>query len=68
MDVAAILNALRAERERLERAISALEGSGGGNGRRGRRGPRVMSAEARKRISAAMKAKWAERKKKAKTA
>jgi hypothetical protein len=38
-------------------------GSGKGNGRRRRRGPRVMSADARRRISEAMRKRWAERKK-----
>jgi hypothetical protein len=37
--------------------------AGSGNGRRGRRGPRVMSADARRRISEAMRKRWAERKK-----
>ena len=68
MDLSAIVSQLHAERDRLDRAIAALEGTGKGNGRRGRRGPRIMSAAARARISAAMKAKWAERKKKAKSA
>lgn len=53
---------LRAERDRLNAAIAALEG--------GRRGPgrppgarRKLSAAERKRISQAMKARWAARKK-----
>ena len=66
MDINRILADLKSERDRLERAIAALEGgsSHSGNGRRGRRGPRVMSPEARRRISEAMRKKWAERKRK----
>jgi hypothetical protein len=76
MDIKRILGDLRAERSRLDQAIAALEALGKGAGstaptaraaqsgaptRRRRR----MSAAARKRISAMMKARWAERKKKA---
>ena len=69
MDIDRILADLRSERDRLERAIAALEGArrpgrpaaaAGGNGRRRRR---HMSAEARRRISEAMRKRWAERKK-----
>jgi len=55
-----IIDALRQERNRIDAAIAALNGSGmkrrpGGSVR----GPRKMSAEARARISAAQKKRWA---------
>jgi hypothetical protein len=78
MDIKRILGDLRAERSRLDQAIAALEALGKGTGTAvhlGRaaqaaaakpaRRRRHMSAAARKRISAMMKARWAERKKKA---
>lgn len=70
MNTAAMIQQLKAQREQIDTAISALEaldGKAGGRGRgaAGRRGPRVMSAEARRRISEAMRKRWAERKKKA---
>jgi len=74
MDVNRILNELKSERDRLDRAIAALEGGRGaatgvgrGNGRRGngRRGRRKMSADSKRRISEAMRKRWAERRKKA---
>lgn len=77
MDLNAILNALKGERDRLHRAIAILEG--GSRNRRGRppgatsgavsggtgRKRRRMSAAARKLISEAMKKRWAERKRQA---
>jgi hypothetical protein len=66
MDTAAIIAALEAERDRLNTAITALKGrrsrrpAGTRNGRK-----RRLSAAARKRISNAMKKKWAARKKSA---
>ena len=76
MDTETIIAELEAERERLNDAITALQGSRKGPGRprateaasNGRRGPRKLSAAARKRISAAMRKKWAERKKQGKKA
>lgn len=69
MNLQEIVAQLRAERNRFDQAIAALEGV---TPRRGRplkdsRGTkrRVMSAAARKRISAAMKVRWAARKKRA---
>jgi hypothetical protein len=67
-----IVEALREQRRRIDNALSALEsvtrrsingrrskpGQGAENGRRKRRGRR-LSAEARKRISQAAKARWA---------
>lgn len=67
MDLPNILARLHGERSRLDQAIAALEGSAPRRGRPPKAvtggKSRVMSAAARKRISAAMKARWAERKK-----
>jgi len=69
MNVNRILTELKAEKLKLDAAISAIEGisrtgphreSPAGGRRRGRR---RMSAAARKRISAAQKARWAKQKK-----
>ena len=70
MNLEDILNQLKSERSRLNQAISALEGLVSGPiRRRGRlpksgltNGPRKrkLSAAARRRIAAAMKARWAE--------
>jgi len=64
-----ILNQLKSERSRLNQAISALEGLVSGPIRRQSRPPksgltngprkRTMSAAARRRMSAAVKARWA---------
>jgi hypothetical protein len=69
MDRATMIAELEAERDRLESAIAALLGS---QSRRGMtasvkpdRQKRRLSAAARKKIGAAMKKRWAERKKKA---
>jgi len=76
MDTKQILTDLRAELNRIEYAISALE-SLDGTGRPSvtapsgppapakARGRRTMSAAGRKRISEMMKARWAQRRKKA---
>jgi len=65
VDTAAIIAELEARRDRINSAIEALQGGGGkrpgpkpANGRK-----RHLSAAARKRISDAMKKKWAQRKK-----
>jgi hypothetical protein len=62
LDTQSIIAELEAERERLEQAITALSGRTGirrlTDGRK-----RHLSAAARKRISDAMKANWAKRKK-----
>jgi hypothetical protein len=64
-----ILEQLKEECDRLKQAIRALEGLGGASGKtKGRKGRRHMSAEARARIGAAMKKRWAERKRKQKAA
>ncbi len=69
MDVANVVAALKEQRSRIDRAIAALEGLGS-RARRGRppktgsTSGRHMSAAARKRISQAMKARWAKWKRK----
>jgi hypothetical protein len=73
LDLQKILSDLNAEKDRIVRAIAALTGMGSSkparktaaNGRR-RRGPRRggMTPEARRRLSLAMKRRWAERRKK----
>jgi hypothetical protein len=67
MNVQAILNELRDQRDRIQQAIDALEritNSTTSTGkRRGRKPGRHMSAAGRARISAAMKKRWAKRKK-----
>ena len=65
MDTEAIIKELEAERTRLDEAITALRGSKRGAGRptgstNGRK--RKLSPAARKRISEAMKKRWATRK------
>jgi hypothetical protein len=70
MDINQVVSELKAEVNRLENAITALLGLGGAP-RRGRppksqssqpaTGKRTMSPAARKRISAAMKLRWAQR-------
>src|SRR6516165_8194985 len=72
MNLEDILNQLKSERSRLNQAISALEGLVSGPIRRRGRPPksgltngpgkRTLSVAARRRIAAAMKARWAERK------
>lgn len=76
MDINQVVSELRAEVSRIENAIAALLGLGGAP-RRGRpaksqvsqsaTGKRTMSPTARKRISAAMKLRWAQRKGKSPT-
>jgi hypothetical protein len=78
MNTTEIVQQLRAERDKLDAAIQALEGVGDGAAtkRRGRppgtankpaagrpRKKRTMSAAARKRISEAMRQRWAATKK-----
>jgi hypothetical protein len=66
MNVQAILNELRDQRDRIQQAIDALERithpTATGK-RRGRKPGRHMSADARRRIGLAMKKRWAARKK-----
>jgi hypothetical protein len=66
LDTQAILEALESQLENVNQAIAALRGGNAerrapGHGNKGRH----LSRPARKRISAAMKKKWAERKRKA---
>ena len=69
MDISTIVAALKEQRTRVENAIAALGGLGSA-ARRGRPPKtgstygRHMSAAARKRISEAMKQRWAKRKRK----
>ena len=71
MSIETILADLKREREQLDDAIAALEGSAGSApGRasdRGTSGPRRrggITPEGRRRLSEAMKKRWAERRKK----
>ena len=67
MDTNEIVHALKAERERLDRAIDVLESSYRGSRGRGRpattggarRARWRMSAEARAKIAAAQRKRWA---------
>jgi hypothetical protein len=63
MTTSEIVQQLKEERSKLDAAIQALQGTEGHGKRRGRPASRTLSAAARKRISAAMKKRWAERKK-----
>ncbi len=67
MDTQSIITELEAERDRLSTAIEALQGGLGWRGRSAGKipneGKRRLSDAARKRISEAMKAQWAKRKK-----
>jgi len=62
LDIQTIIAELEAERDRLSNAITALRGNASAP-RNGRRGKRRLTAAARKRISDAMKARWAKQKK-----
>ena len=66
MNLPAILNELRDQRDRIQQAIDALERTThptSTDKRRGRKPGRHMSADARRRIGLAMKKRWAARKK-----
>ena len=63
MDVQQIIGYLEDEKLRLDRAISALQGGNHVKRSYTRRAKGGMSAEGRKRISLAMKKRWAEKKK-----
>jgi hypothetical protein len=68
VDTEQIISELETERERVDTAITVLQGLHSGQGkRRGRpknngKGKRHLSAAARKRISDAMKKRWAAKK------
>lgn len=70
MNLQAILADLRHQRNRIQEAIEVLEQiTDGRTGKRwGRKTGRHMSAEARARISAAQKKRWAAQKRAAKSA
>ena len=61
MDITSIVAELREQRDRLDAAISALERTNGATAttRTGHTSKRHMSAEARARISAGLKKRWA---------
>lgn len=59
MDTQQIIQQLKTERARLDSAIAVLQGGSTASVRAGRRGPRHMSPEARKRIAAAQRKRWA---------
>jgi hypothetical protein len=73
MNIGQIVSELRKERDNLDRAIAALEGIGGTRPRTGKISEKVstaqtsrkqrggLSAAGRRRISEAMKKRWAER-------
>lgn len=67
MNIGEMINELKQERDRIEAAIRALEGTSykrtTGNGRR----KRTMSPEARAKIAAAAKRRWAAARKAGKT-
>ena len=64
MDTRRILAELRAQGSRIERAIAAIEALQTASARAAKgRGRRRMSAAARKRLSALMKSRWAQRRK-----
>ncbi|WP_041855398.1 hypothetical protein [Candidatus Korobacter versatilis] len=67
MEINAILSQLKEERDRLNTAIGALEVVGTGAPRKTGKRKRVMSAEARAKIAAAARKRWAAAKKKGKT-
>jgi hypothetical protein len=62
MDTEAILRELEVMRDRISNAISLLQGHTTGKTTRGGRKRRKMSAAGRKRISDAMKKRWAAKK------
>jgi hypothetical protein len=67
LDTQSIIAELESERDRLNSAIAALQSNHARLGRAGKRNGwrRHLSAAARRKISHAMKKRWAERKKKA---
>jgi hypothetical protein len=71
MDTAAIIAELTAERDRLNTALAALRGRTNRNSKSSsgtRRKKRTMSAENKRKLSLAAKARWAKAKKAGKNA
>ncbi len=66
MDIHKILADLRDERDRIDNAIASIEAISSDGSRPPSPKPRRLSAAGRKRISEAAKARWAERRNKAK--
>ena len=71
MDLQRILSDLKAERDRIARAIAALTGGTASSGRsmgrpKGSRRRGGITPAGRRRLSLAMKKRWAERRKKKK--
>ncbi len=74
MEIDRIVADLRREADRIGRAIAALEGSSGAATKWGTKAPRLgtqkrkrrgrLTPEGRKRLSDAMKRRWAERRRK----
>ena len=70
MDLQRILSDLKAERDRIARAIAALTETGSASSGRpmgrpkGSRRPGAITPEGRRRLSLAMKKRWAERRRK----
>lgn len=67
MNLTAICDALRAERKRIDNAIAILEPLGSAGNPKSRRRKRRMTAAGRKRLSQLMKARWAQRKRAARS-
>lgn len=63
MDVQQIIAELTIERDRINAAITALDSTNHAHKPSGKRTRRKMSPDARKRIGAAMRKRWKERKK-----
>ncbi len=60
MDTEAIVRQMQEKRDRISQAISLLQESGLRGKRRGRPKKRKLSAATRKKMSDAMKKRWAE--------
>lgn len=63
MDTQALLKEVRSEIERLQRVVDLLEGSAIPSKRKGKGKRKPMSAEARAKIAAAQRKRWAKTKK-----
>ena len=63
MDTARLLEEVKLEIERLQKVVGLLEGSATPSKRKGKGTRKPMSAEARAKIAAAQKKRWAKQKK-----